>query len=83
MFNVLSIGLHGNETAASSIRQKICEQMVNLSFSTVQLFVNGSLCNSVQDYLQRRSMKHDFTYGGVVEVSAFSNLTQIPVVFIT
>ena len=80
LFNALSLALYGNETAALRIRRKVCEQMINLNFTTDQLFVNGSLCNSIEEYLQRSSMRHNFAYGGDVEVCTFANLTKLAVV---
>ena len=80
LFNALSFALHGNESASMIIRHKICDKMMNICFPPDKLFVNGSLCNTVQEYLESSDMRNCSAYGGDVEMSTFAHITKISIV---
>ena len=80
LFNVFSLLLFGNESAANNIRRKVCEEMLKFNFRPEQLFINGSCEETVQEYLTKSSMTYRFAYGGDVEISTFCQLTKLSVV---
>ena len=80
LFNALSFALYGNEKASLIIRHKICENMITINFPPDKLFANGSLCQTVEEYLLTTDMRNPSTYGGDVEISTFVHLTKIAVV---
>ena len=79
LFNVLSLVLFGNESAACNIRKKICCEMSNIPFSPQQLFAGNRLCRNIDDYLQTSSMNYRYAYGGDVELATFSHITKLSV----
>ena len=79
LFNVLSLVLFGNESAACNIRRKICSEMFNIPFTPQQLFAGNRLCQDVADYLETSCMKYNYAYGGDVELATFSHITKLSV----
>ena len=80
LFNVFSLVLFGNESAACNIRRKICSEMFNIPFTQQQLFAGNKLCQNVTDYLEASCMKYNYAYGGDVELATFSHITKLSVV---
>ena len=80
LFNVFSLLLFGNETAATNIRRKICEVMPTINFPAGTLYANGSVCTTVEEYLKSSSMRYRYAYGGDAEVATFCSLTKLSVV---
>ena len=80
LFNVFSLLLYGNETAATNIRRIICNAMPNITFPPGTLFSNGSVCNTVEEYLLSSCMQYRYAYGGDAEVATFCSLTKLSVV---
>ena len=79
LFNVLSLVLFGNESAACNIRRKICSEMFNIPFKPQQLFAGNRLCQNVADYLETSCMNYNYAYGGDVELATFSHITKLSV----
>ena len=80
LFNVFSLLLFGNETAAGNIRRKICDVMPTIAFPLGTLFSNGKVCTTVEEYLQSSSMRYRYAYGGDAEVATFCSLTNLSVI---
>ena len=79
LFNVLSLVLFGNESAACNIRRKICSEMFNIPFKPQQLFAGNRLCQNVAGYIETSSMNYNYAYGGDVELATFSHITKLSV----
>ena len=79
LFNVLSLVLFGNESAACNIRRKICSEMFNIPFKPQQLFAGNRLCQNVADYIETSCMNYNYAYGGDVELATFSHITKLSV----
>ena len=79
LFNVLSLVLFGNESAACNIRRKICSEMFKIPFTPQQLFAGNRICQNVADYIETSCMKYNYAYGGDVELATFSHITKLSV----
>ena len=79
LFNVLSLVMFGNESAACSIRKKICCEMLNIPFTPQQLYAGNRTCQDVADYIETSCMNYNYAYGGDVELATFSHITKLSV----
>ena len=79
LFNVLSLVMFGNESAACSIRRTICSEMLNIPFTPQQLFAGNRNCQDVADNIETSCMNYNYAYGGDVELATFSHITKLSV----